>query len=327
MTAKSSLDLEADPRAIVGMREFDAPRDLVFSAFTDPRHLAQWWGPNGFTTTTLSFDMRPGGVWRFVMHGPDGRDYQNRITYEEVVPPQRIVYRLGGGDDVEPGAVPSDDHSSRISAAGRGSSGAAIFRRQPSATASSRNTAPTKAWCRRWRGSPNTWRRWRCEQRSRRLCSTNVQQSSRNAARRVSALAVARSRSVSACARAQTGAAAASSARPAAVRIKRRPRLSLLVDFHLYQSVPFEGLEVGGQGRSIHGKERRHVANARGFGAVERHQQRELALRQAERPQRLVEAPRQRARRPLYVQAKTVVASMMREVEGQHRCVRRRELT
>ena len=60
----------SDPRSIIGMREFDAPRDLVFSAFTDPKHLAQWWGPNGFTTTTSSFDMRPGGVWRFVMHGP-----------------------------------------------------------------------------------------------------------------------------------------------------------------------------------------------------------------------------------------------------------------
>jgi uncharacterized protein YndB with AHSA1/START domain len=102
MAAKNSLDLTSDPRAMVGMREFDAPRDLVFAVFTDPKHLAQWWGPNGFTTTTLSFDMRPGGVWRFVMHGPDGRDYQNRITYEEVVPPERIVYRHGGGEDVEP---------------------------------------------------------------------------------------------------------------------------------------------------------------------------------------------------------------------------------
>ena len=54
------------------------------------------------TTTTHSFDMRSGGVWRFVMHGPDGRDFQNRITYEEVVPPRRIVYRHGGGEDVEP---------------------------------------------------------------------------------------------------------------------------------------------------------------------------------------------------------------------------------
>jgi uncharacterized protein YndB with AHSA1/START domain len=101
MAAKNSLDLESDRRSIIGVREFEAPRDLVFSAWTDPRHLAQWWGPNGFTTTTHSFDLRPGGVWRFVMHGPDGRDYQNRITFEEVTPPERIVYRHGG-DDVEP---------------------------------------------------------------------------------------------------------------------------------------------------------------------------------------------------------------------------------
>jgi len=50
----------------------------------------------------MSFDLRPGGVWRFVMHGPDGRDYQNRITFDEVAPPERIVYRHGGGEDVEP---------------------------------------------------------------------------------------------------------------------------------------------------------------------------------------------------------------------------------
>ena len=102
IAAPSGVDLDGDPRAIVGTREFDAPRALVFSAWTDPKHLAQWWGPNGFTTTTYSFEFRPGGVWRFVMHGPDGRDYQNRITFEEIVAPERIVYRHGGGDDVEP---------------------------------------------------------------------------------------------------------------------------------------------------------------------------------------------------------------------------------
>jgi uncharacterized protein YndB with AHSA1/START domain len=102
MPVKSSLDLDSDPRSIIGIREFDAPRALVFSAWTDARHLAQWWGPNGFTTTTSSFDFRPGGVWRFVMHGPDGRDYQNRVTFDEIVPPERIVYHHGGGDDVEP---------------------------------------------------------------------------------------------------------------------------------------------------------------------------------------------------------------------------------
>jgi uncharacterized protein YndB with AHSA1/START domain len=100
--AASSVDLERDPRSIIGRREFNAPRALVFSAWTDPKHLAQWWGPFGFTTTTSSFDFRPGGIWRFVMHGPDGRDYQNRITFEEIVSPERIVYRHGGGDDVEP---------------------------------------------------------------------------------------------------------------------------------------------------------------------------------------------------------------------------------
>jgi uncharacterized protein YndB with AHSA1/START domain len=102
MAGKSNLDLETDPRSLIGTREYDAPRELVFAAFTDPKHLAQWWGPNGFSLTTLSFDMRPGGVWRFVMHGPDGRDYQNRVTYEEVTPPERLVYRHGGGEDVEP---------------------------------------------------------------------------------------------------------------------------------------------------------------------------------------------------------------------------------
>jgi uncharacterized protein YndB with AHSA1/START domain len=100
--AKNSIDLESDQRSIIGSRVLDAPRDLVFAAFTDPKHLAQWWGPDGFTTTTHAFDFRAGGVWRFVMHGPDGRDYQNRVTYDEIVPPERLVYRHGGGDDVEP---------------------------------------------------------------------------------------------------------------------------------------------------------------------------------------------------------------------------------
>jgi uncharacterized protein YndB with AHSA1/START domain len=73
MAVESSLDLDTDPRSIIGMREFDALRDLVFAAWTDPERLALWRGPNGFTTTTMSFELRPGGIWRFVMHGPDGR--------------------------------------------------------------------------------------------------------------------------------------------------------------------------------------------------------------------------------------------------------------
>ena len=102
MSARSSLDLDSDPKVIEGVRVFDAPPGLVFSCFTDPKHLGQWWGPNGFTTTTHSFDFRVGGVWRFVMHGPDGRDYQNRITFEEIVPNERIVWQHGRGEEVEP---------------------------------------------------------------------------------------------------------------------------------------------------------------------------------------------------------------------------------
>jgi uncharacterized protein YndB with AHSA1/START domain/DNA-binding transcriptional ArsR family regulator len=87
---------ETDPtllaRSIIVSRMIDAPPALVFDAWTDPKYLAQWWGPTGFTTTTHAFDMRPGGIWRFVMHGPDGRDYQNNVTFDEIVKPERIVF-------------------------------------------------------------------------------------------------------------------------------------------------------------------------------------------------------------------------------------------
>jgi uncharacterized protein YndB with AHSA1/START domain len=79
-------------REIVASRVFDAPRDLVFQMWTDPEHVAQWWGPRGFTNTIHEMDVRPGGVWRFVMHGPDGVDYQNKIVYIEIVKPERLVY-------------------------------------------------------------------------------------------------------------------------------------------------------------------------------------------------------------------------------------------
>jgi len=102
MSAAGNVDPDLDSRVIVGSRVLDAPRELVWQVWSDPKHLARWWGPNGFSTTTSAFDQRPGGVWRFVMHGPDGRDYENRITFEEIVRPERIVYRHGGGDDVEP---------------------------------------------------------------------------------------------------------------------------------------------------------------------------------------------------------------------------------
>jgi uncharacterized protein YndB with AHSA1/START domain len=78
---------------IVCTRVIDAPRERVFEAFADPKHLAQWWGPEGFTNTVQEFDFRPGGTWRIVMHGPDGVDYDNVSEFIEVVKPERIVYQ------------------------------------------------------------------------------------------------------------------------------------------------------------------------------------------------------------------------------------------
>jgi uncharacterized protein YndB with AHSA1/START domain len=88
-------------REIVITRLFDAPRDLVFRVWTDPNHVVHWWGPNGFTNTIHEMDVRPGGVWRFVMHGPDGVDYENKVVYHEVVEPERLVYTLGGAEGDE----------------------------------------------------------------------------------------------------------------------------------------------------------------------------------------------------------------------------------
>jgi uncharacterized protein YndB with AHSA1/START domain len=96
MTSSSST---AD-REIVTTRLIDAPRELVFAAWTEAKHVGHWFGPDGFTTITHSMDVRPGGVWRFTMRGPDGKDWPNVVTYEEVVPPERLVYMHG--NDREP---------------------------------------------------------------------------------------------------------------------------------------------------------------------------------------------------------------------------------
>jgi uncharacterized protein YndB with AHSA1/START domain len=90
-------------REIVISREFDAPREMVWKAFTDPTQVVQWWGPNGFTTTIHEMDVRPGGRWRHTMHGPDGTNYSNASVFKEVVKPERIVYSHGGGKEDGPG--------------------------------------------------------------------------------------------------------------------------------------------------------------------------------------------------------------------------------
>jgi uncharacterized protein YndB with AHSA1/START domain len=89
--------MTGDPPASTTDREFvhsrliDAPREQVFAAIADPARLTRWWGPNGFTSTFEVFEFRPGGAWRFVLHGPDGTDYPNENLFTEIVPPERVV--------------------------------------------------------------------------------------------------------------------------------------------------------------------------------------------------------------------------------------------
>jgi len=73
-------------------RMLNAPIDLVWEVWTKPEHIAQWWGPNGFSNTITKMDMVPGGEWELTMHGPDGTDFLNKSIFREVVPFKKIVY-------------------------------------------------------------------------------------------------------------------------------------------------------------------------------------------------------------------------------------------
>ncbi|MCR8644330.1 SRPBCC family protein [Paenibacillus sp. N1-5-1-14] len=88
-------------RELIVSRLFQAPRELVFSTWTNPEHLPQWWGPSEFTITTQEINVREGGVWNYIMHGPDGVDYDNQITYHQVVSPEIIEYSHGESNDPE----------------------------------------------------------------------------------------------------------------------------------------------------------------------------------------------------------------------------------
>jgi uncharacterized protein YndB with AHSA1/START domain len=79
--------------------EDDAQPVCVFDAWITPEAIGQWWGPRGFTTTTLSIEVRPGGTWKHIMHGPDGTDYRNEVRYEAVEIPERIIYSTRGQEE------------------------------------------------------------------------------------------------------------------------------------------------------------------------------------------------------------------------------------
>ena len=92
MAASTAEPNSEPPDGLVeSQRLFDAPRHVVFRAFSDPIVLAQWWGPNGFSNTFQEFDFRPGGAWRFLMHGPDGSEFKMEKRFLEVKPPTLII--------------------------------------------------------------------------------------------------------------------------------------------------------------------------------------------------------------------------------------------
>jgi uncharacterized protein YndB with AHSA1/START domain len=79
-------------RELIVERVFDAPRERVWKAWTDPDQLASWWGPRGWQTTNYRFELRPGGVWHYCMRGPNGMESWGRGTFREIVEPERISY-------------------------------------------------------------------------------------------------------------------------------------------------------------------------------------------------------------------------------------------
>ncbi len=95
------METSQKDRLIEVSQTFDAPRELVFEAFTEPDHIGSWWGPNGFSTTTDSMRFEVGGEWIFTMHGPDGTDYPNRVVYTDIKRPEYLKYDHFGNEDEE----------------------------------------------------------------------------------------------------------------------------------------------------------------------------------------------------------------------------------
>jgi uncharacterized protein YndB with AHSA1/START domain len=102
---ESDADLaDEKDREFVITRIFDAPRSVVFRAWTDPAQVAQWYGPQGFTIAFLELDVRPGGAWRKCMRSAEGKDYWRHGIYLEVTPPRRLAFTyLSDDPNSDPG--------------------------------------------------------------------------------------------------------------------------------------------------------------------------------------------------------------------------------
>jgi uncharacterized protein YndB with AHSA1/START domain len=98
MDTRTSIDAQERERELVITRIFDAPRHLVFQAWTEPDRAARWWGPQGFVTTYCNMDVRPGGVFRVCMRSPAGAEHWKQGVYREVVEPERLVFTFAWED-------------------------------------------------------------------------------------------------------------------------------------------------------------------------------------------------------------------------------------
>jgi len=120
MEAKNNVATGSSDLELVIERIFDAPRELVWKAWTEPEHLAQWWGPRGFTLPSCKVELRPGGAYRFHMRGPDGDDHWSQGVFREVVAPERIVmagsWADADGNPTRPASVTTvtlEDHDGK----------------------------------------------------------------------------------------------------------------------------------------------------------------------------------------------------------------------
>jgi uncharacterized protein YndB with AHSA1/START domain len=100
------VESPADQPVIIMSRTFDAPRDLVWTAFTSPKHVARWYGGHGFANPACEMDVRPGGLWRHTMRTPDGTEFEMVFVYVEVVKPERLVWKSSSeGRPLPPGML------------------------------------------------------------------------------------------------------------------------------------------------------------------------------------------------------------------------------
>lgn len=99
---KNNLETVVEENKVTYKKYFDVPVDLLFEVWSKPEHLMEWWGPDGFTLTIKSLDFSNGGIWEFIMHGPDGHDYQNKIQFINIHKPKSILYKhIGDGEGDE----------------------------------------------------------------------------------------------------------------------------------------------------------------------------------------------------------------------------------